>query len=119
MTAYFDSSKTVRKMVDKTHYTDGSELTYKEKNHLIAFCTLLENYNDYYRTPPNYGEYVPLVHVLNNDNFSGDTLVRFFTITTCVHLLHTSKTSTSLLTTKLLLCFSTDNPRELCASFDV
>ena len=106
-------------MVDKTHYTDGSELTYKEKNHLIAFCTLLENYNDYYRTPPNYGEYVPLVHVLNHDNFYGDTLVRYFTITTSVHLLHTSKTSTSLLTTKLLLCFSTENPDGLCASSDV
>ena len=119
MTTYFDSSKTVRKMVDKTHYTDGTELTYKEKNHLIAFCTLLENYNDYYRTPPNYGEYVPLVHVLNNDNFSGHTLVRFFTITTSVHLLHTSKTSTSLLTTKLLLCFSTETPDGLCASSDV
>ena len=119
LTAYFDSSKTVRKMVDKTHYTDGTELTYKEKNHLIAFCTLLENYNDYYRTPPNYGEYVPLVHVLNHGNFSGDTLVRLFTITTSVHLLHTSKTSTSLLTIKLLLCFSTDNPDGLCASFDV
>ena len=119
MTAYFDSSKTVRKMVDKTHYTDGTELTYNEKNHLIAFCTLLENYNNYYRTPPNYGEYVPLVHVLNHDNFSGDTLVRFFTITTSMHLLHTSKTSTSLLTTKLLLCFSTETPDGLCASSDV
>ena len=106
-------------MVDKTHYTDGSELTYKEKNHLIAFCTFFENYNTYYRTPPNYGEYVPLVHVLNNDNFSGDTLVRFFTITTFVHFLHTSKTSTSLLITKLLLCFSTETPDGLCASSDV
>ena len=119
MTAYFDSSKTVRKMVDKTHYTDGTELTYKEKNHLIAFCTLLENYNNYYRTPPNYGEYVPLVHVLNHGNFSGDTLVRFFTITISVHFLHTSKTSTSLLTMKLLLCFSTETPDVLCASSDV
>ena len=97
-------------MVDKTHYTDGSELTYKEKNHLIAFCTDLENYNVYNRTPQHYGQYVPLVHVLNYGNYHGDTLVRFFTITTSVHLLHTSKTSTSLLTTKLLLCFSTDNP---------
>ena len=105
--------------VDKTHYTDGSELTYKEKNHLIAFCTFFENYNTYYRTPPNYGQYVPLVHVLNHDNFCGDTLVRFSTITTSVHPLHTSKTSTSLLTTKLLLCFSTENPDELCASSDV
>ena len=119
MTAYFHSSNNVRKMVDKTHYTDGSELTYKKKNHLIAFCIELENYNTYYHTPPNYGEYVPLVHVLNHGNFYGDTLVRFFTITTSVHLLHTSKTSTSLLTMKLLLCFSTENPRGLCASFDV
>ena len=94
-------------MVDKTHYTDGTELTYKEKNHLIAFCTLVENYNNYYRTPPNYGEYVPLVHVLNHGNFSG------------VHLLHTSKTSTLLLTLKLLLCFSTETPDGLCASSDV
>ena len=66
-------------MVDKTHYTDGSELTYKEKNHLIIFYTYLEYLYTYYRTPPNYGEYVPLVHVLNHDNFYGDTLVIFFT----------------------------------------
>ena len=82
-------------------------------------CTDLENYNIYNQTPQHYGQYVPLVHVLNYGNYHGDTLVRFFTITTSVHLLHTSKTSTSLLTMKLLLCFSTDNPRELCASFDV
>ena len=106
-------------MVDKTHYTDGSELTYQEKNHLIAFCTDLESYNTYYDTPPNYGQYVPLVHVLNHGNFYEDTLVRFFTITTSVHLLHTSKTSTSLLTTKLLLRFSTETPDGLCASSDV
>ena len=73
-------------MVDKTHYTDGSELTYKEKSHQIAFYTYLENYNTYYRTPPNYGEYMPLVHVLNYGNYHGDILVRFFTITTSVHL---------------------------------
>lgn len=36
--SYFESSKNMQKMVDKTHYTDGSELTYKEKNHLIAYC---------------------------------------------------------------------------------
>ena len=42
-------------MVDKTYYTDGSELTYQEKNHLIAFCTDLENYNVYNRTPQHYG----------------------------------------------------------------
>ena len=106
-------------MVDKTHYTDGSELTYKEKNHLIAFCTDLENYNIYNRTPQHYGQYVPLVHVLNYGNYYGDTLVRFLTITTSVHLLHTSKTSTSLLTMKLLLRFSIENPDRLCALFDV
>ena len=64
-------------MVDKTHYTDGSELTYKEKNHLIAFCTDLENYNVYNRTPQHYGQYAPLVRVLNYGNYHGDTLVRF------------------------------------------
>ena len=98
-------------MVDRTYYTEGSELTYQEKNHLVAFCTDLENYNVYNRTPEHYGQYVPLVHVLNYGNYHGDTLVRFFTITTSLQLfLNTSKTSTSLLTTKLLLCFSTDNP---------
>ena len=74
-------------MVDRTYYTDGSELTCQEKKHLIAFCTDLENYNIYNRTPPHYGQYVPLVHVLNYGNYHGDTLVRlFFTITTSVHL---------------------------------
>ena len=52
-------------MVDRTYYTEGSELTYQEKNLLIAFCTDLENYNIYNRTPQHYGQYVPLVHVLN------------------------------------------------------
>ena len=119
MKAYFHFLKNVREMVHRTYYTDGSELTYQEKNHLISFITDLENYNSYYQTPPHYGQYVPLVHVLNYGNYYGDTLVRFLTITTSVHLLHTSKTSTSLLTMKLLLCFSTENPRGLCASFDV
>ena len=105
-------------MVYRTYYTDGSELTYKEKTHLVGFCTDLENYNIYYKTP-HYGQYVPLVHMLNYGNYYGDTLVRFLTITTSVHPLHTSKTNTSLLTTKLLLCFSTENPDGLCASFDV
>ena len=108
-------------MVDRTYYTDGSELTYMEKTHLVGFCTDIENYNIYNQTPQHYGpQYVPLVHVLNYGNYYGDTLVRFLTIiTTFVHLLHTSKSITSLLTMKLLLCFSTDNPRGLCASFDV
>ena len=106
-------------MVDKTHYTDGSKLTYHDRNHLVGFRTDIENYNIYNQTPQHYGQYVPLVHVLNYGNYHGDTLVRFFTIMTSVYLLHTSNTSTSLLTMKLLLCFSTDNHRELCASFDV
>nr|BDI54572.1 putative polygalacturonase [Triticum aestivum] len=63
--AYFHSSKNVRKMVDRTYYTQGSELTYQEKNHLVGFCTDLENYNIYNQTPQHYGQYVPLVHVLN------------------------------------------------------
>ena len=74
-------------MVDRTYYTDGSELTYQEKNHLIAFCTDLENYNIYYQTPPHYGQYVPLVHVLNYGNIHGDAMVRFFTIAISVLLI--------------------------------
>ena len=75
-------------MVDITYYTDGSELTYQEKNHLIPFCTELENYNVYYGTPPHYGQYVPLVHVLNDSNIHGEAMVRFFSFMTCVHLSH-------------------------------
>ena len=89
LTAYFHSSKNVRKMVDRTYYTDGAELTCQEKNHLIAFINDLQNYNTYYQTPTHYGQYVPLVHVLNYGNIHGDGMVRFFTITTSVHLLHT------------------------------
>ena len=74
-------------MVDRTYYTDGSELTYKEKTHLVGFCTDLENYNIYCKTPPHYGQYVPLVHVLNYGNIHGDAMVRFF-YSTSVHLLH-------------------------------
>ena len=75
-------------MVDRAYYTDGSELTYQEKNYLFAFCTDLENYNIYNKTPPYYGQYVTLVHVLNYGNIHGDAMVRFFTITTSMHLLH-------------------------------
>ena len=58
-------------MVDRTYYyNDEAQLTYKEKNHLIVFCSFLENYSTYYRTPSNYGEYVPLVHVLNYGNIN-------------------------------------------------
>ena len=55
LTAYFGCSNNVRNMVDKTHYTDGSELTYQEKNHLVGFYTDLENYNIYNQTPQHYG----------------------------------------------------------------
>ncbi|XBI93412.1 hypothetical protein VPH35_030266 [Triticum aestivum] len=72
--SYFHSSKNVRKMVHRTNYTDGSELTYQEKNHLVTYCTEIENYNAFHRTPPNYSQYVPLLHVLNHDNFLGDIL---------------------------------------------
>ena len=76
-------------MVDRTYYyNDEAQLTYKEQDGLIAFFTDLENYNSYYQTPPHYGQYVPLVHVLNYGNINGDSMVRFSTITTSVHLLH-------------------------------
>ena len=79
-------------MVDRTYYTDGSELTYQEKSYLLAFCTDLENYNSYYGIPKNYGQYVPLVHAVCYGNINGDSMVRFSTITTSVHLFHTPKT---------------------------
>ena len=74
-------------MVDRTYYTDGAELTYLEKNHLISFIDDVEKYNINYQTPAHYGQYVPLVHVLNYGNIHGDGMVRFFTIMTSMHLL--------------------------------
>ena len=74
-------------MVDRTYYyNDEAQLTYKEKGGLIAFFTDLENYNSYYQTPPHYGQYMPLVDVLNYCNINRDIMVRFSTITTSVHL---------------------------------
>ena len=73
-------------MVDKTYYTDGAELTYHEKDHLISFIIDVENYNINCHTPAHYGQYVPLVHVLNYGNINGDSMVRFSTIMTSVHL---------------------------------
>ena len=89
MTAYFHSSKNVRKIVDRTYYTVGSELSYEEKDHLMSFIIDVENFNINYETPPHYGQYMPLVHMLNYGNIHEDGMVRFFTITTSVHLLHT------------------------------
>ena len=75
-------------MVDRTYYTDGAGLTYEEKDHLISFIIDVENYYINHETLAHYGQYVPLVHVLNYGNIYGDDMVRFFTITTSVHLLH-------------------------------
>lgn len=72
--SYFNCSNNVWNMVNRTYYIDGSELTYQEKNHLVAFCTGLENYNIYNKTPLHYGQYVPLVHVLNYGNIHGDVM---------------------------------------------
>ena len=88
MAAYFHYSKNVQKMVDMTYYMDDAKLTYQEKDHLISFIIDVENYNINYQTPTHYGQYVPLVHVLNYGNNHGDGMVRFFTITTSVHILH-------------------------------
>ena len=81
-------SKNVWKVLHRTYYTDVSELTYEEKDHLISFIIEVENYNINYETHAHYGQHVPLVHVLNYGNIHGDGIVRFFTITTYVHLLH-------------------------------
>jgi hypothetical protein len=76
-------------MIDRTYYDNigEAELTYKDKDNLIAFINDLENYNSYCKTP-NYGQYVPLVHVICYGNIHGDCMVRFSIITTSVHLLH-------------------------------
>ena len=74
-------------MVDRTYYYhDEAQLTYKEQDGLIAFFTDIENYNSYYQTPSHYGQYVPLVHMLNYGNINGDIMVKFSTITTSVHI---------------------------------
>ena len=71
-------------MVDRTYYTDGAELTYQEKDHLISFIVDVEKYNINYQTPAHYGQYMRLVHVLTYGNIHGDGMVRFFTITKSV-----------------------------------
>ena len=80
MTAYFDCSNNVRNMVDKTYYTYGSELTCEDINQFVSWINDVETFKTIRHIPPSYDQYVPLVHVLNHGNFSGDTLVRFFTI---------------------------------------
>ena len=42
-------------MVDRTYYTDGTELTCEEKDHLISFIIDVENYKINYETPAYYG----------------------------------------------------------------
>ena len=65
-------------MVDITYYTDGAELTYQEIDHRISFIIDVENYNINHETPAHYGQYVPLLHVLNYGKIHGDGIVRFF-----------------------------------------
>ena len=76
-------------MVDRTYYyNDEAELTCQEIHHLVHFIIDLEKYNTNQQTSPHYGQYVPLVHVVNYGNMHGDCMVRFSTITTSMHLLH-------------------------------
>ena len=76
-------------MVDKTtYYNDEAQLTYKEKDGLTAFFTDIDNYNNNYGVPQNYDQYKPLVHAVCYGNIHKDSMVRFSTITTSVHLLH-------------------------------
>ena len=74
-------------MVDITYYTDGAELTYEEKDHLISFIIDVENYNINYETPAHYGQYVPLVHVLNYGNIHGE----YYDLHACIFCIHSSK----------------------------
>ena len=75
--------------MDMTYYSYGFELNCEEKGYLVSFIDDVENFKTNQFINPNYTGYVPLVHVLNDDNIFANSMVRFFTIVSLVHLLHT------------------------------
>ena len=77
MTACFHSSRNVQNVVDKTYYSYGAELTCEEINHFVSWINDVENFKTSHFIPPNYDQYMPLVHVLNYGNIHQDIMVRF------------------------------------------
>uniref|UniRef100_A0A8I6XKM3 Uncharacterized protein n=1 Tax=Hordeum vulgare subsp. vulgare TaxID=112509 RepID=A0A8I6XKM3_HORVV len=73
--AYFHATRTTRKIVDRTYYSFGSNLTWLEKNHLISFIHDVDNHAKNYMTGNIYHEYVPLVHQLSPHNIISDNFV--------------------------------------------
>ena len=88
MTAYFLSPGDRHEVVDKTYYSYGSELNWEEINSLVSFIKDVETLKNNYENGKPYSGYVPLVHMLNHGNICEDSMVRFFTIVSLVHLLH-------------------------------
>ena len=69
-----------RNIVDMTHYTYGSHLTWEEKNVLLIFLIgiMLGRDNFPYNIGPgtNYTSYMALVHRLRSDDIRANILVR-------------------------------------------
>ncbi|XBI96799.1 hypothetical protein VPH35_033025 [Triticum aestivum] len=68
------STRTTRKIVDNTYYTDGSMLTWEVKNYLVSFVDGIEWLTNTYNAEQKDAPYVPLVHALNKTNIQNKYL---------------------------------------------
>lgn len=72
--SYFLSSRDTRKIIDKTYYSYGSELTWEEKSSLVSFVNVVLTFKNIFGAGQNYSEHVPLVHELSGGNIRANIM---------------------------------------------
>ena len=115
LTAYFHSSRNVRKVVDKTYYTYGSELTCEEINHLVSWIKDVETFKTSHNISPSYDQYMPLVHMLNYRNIHRDIMVRFFPLChQCIFCTYSSEAKLHFAKYVIMMFFNRTSRRIVC-----
>src|SRR6266511_2989588 len=92
MTAYFHSSKHVRRLVDRTVHCLGAELNCEEISHYVSWLEDLHTVKtNYFHGLENLStqNVRPIVFVLNYGHIYLGKMVRFLLYLSSVHLLHT------------------------------
>ena len=123
MTAYFHSSKHVRRLVDRTYYCSGAELNCEEISHYVSWLEDLHTVKkNYFSGLKNLStqNVRPIVFVLNYGHIYLGNMVRFllfFLSASFAYIIFQAKLSLlSILIT--IRCSSTGTPDDSCASVD-
>ena len=123
MTAYFQSSKHVQRLVDRTYYCSGAELNCEEISHYVSWLEDLDAVNrNHFPEFENLStqNVRPIVIVLNYGHMYLGKMVRFLLLVlsaSFAYIIFQAKLSLlSILIT--IRCSSTGTPDDSCASVD-